>query len=84
MFLLVILELAVEKLEEKFSHWREVQCATNPQYSVDDEIHFLLGEDPEGAIAKRVFDDLYPGQYTMTIKTKSCAMPEDDDYDGEE
>jgi len=77
-------EHMVDKLTLKFSHWREVQCATNPQYSVDDEIHFLLGEDQEGVIAKKVFDDLYPGQYSLTIKDKTYAVPGDDEYDQEE
>ena len=47
-----------EMLEVKFQSWRELQCATNPQYSLEDEIAFLNEESDEQYLIKEVFEEL--------------------------
>lgn len=54
----MVWEVETEELRKKFNIWRELQQATNPQYSVWDEMGFLLGEDEDGRMAKIVFEDL--------------------------
>lgn len=66
-----------KSLEDKFQMWRELQCAVNPQYSVDDEVGFLLGEDPYGVYAKDIFDELYPGQFILDVKGKTYQSIEE-------
>ncbi len=68
------------KLSKKFDVWREVQQKTNPQYTIDDEIAYLLGEAYSGELAKAVFDELYEEQgYTLNLETKSYDTPSTDD-----
>ena len=52
-------------LSSAFQSWREVQCATNPQYTIQDEIDFLNGETTNQELIKEVFEDLYPSEYAV-------------------
>ena len=71
-------------LEDKWEEWRTDFVKTNPNYSIQDEVDFLLENDGSGgAIAKEVFDELYPGTYSLYLPKKTWASYGDDEYDGE-
>jgi predicted nucleic acid-binding Zn-ribbon protein len=58
-------------LSSAFQSWREVQVATNPQYTIQDEIDFLNGETTNQELIKEVFEDLYPSEYEYDMKNKT-------------
>ena len=72
-------KLREEMLQTKFDAWREVQQETNPQYTIDEEIGFLLGESDDTKLIKKIFDELYAGQYVYVIETETYREWEDDD-----
>jgi len=59
-------------LEGMFDTWRELQMEVNPQYSIDDEVKFLLRRNPKWyPLAKEVFEELYPSEFILDIETKT-------------
>ena len=69
-----------EEMEGKFNLWRELQMEMNPQYSMDDEVEFLLrGHTKSHRLAKEIFDDLYAGEYVLDIKKKEYQAIESED-----
>jgi len=55
-------ESGKENLMWGFNLWREHQCEVNPQYSIEDEVRFLLDHDTSSdnfQDAKAVFEELY-------------------------
>ena len=62
-------------LSASFQSWREVQVATNPQYTIQDEIDFLNGETTNQELIKEVFEDLYPSEYEYDAKNKTYIDP---------
>ena len=59
-------------IEDMFNIWRELQMEMNPQYSIDDEVNFLLHRHPKWyPLAKEVFEDLYPAEFILDIETKT-------------
>lgn len=77
-------EDAKSSLEDKWQEWRTALVETNPNYSIQDEVDFLLENDSSGgAIAKEVFDELYPGTHSLYLPEKTWASYGDDEYDGE-
>ena len=68
-------------LSSAFQSWREVQCATNPQYTIQDEIDFLNGETTNQELINEVFEDLYAGEYEYDMKNKTYTeIEEEEDY----
>lgn len=73
-------------LSASFQSWREVQVATNPQYTIQDEIDFLNGETTNQELIKEVFEDLYPIEYEYDAENKTytdthLATTSDEDSD---
>lgn len=73
-------------LSASFQSWREVQYATNPQYTIQDEIDFLNGETTNQELIKEVFEDLYPYEYEYDAENKTytdthLATTSDEDSD---
>jgi len=73
--------LKEELLQTKFDAWREVQQETNPQYTIDEEIGCLLRESDDTELIKKIFDELYAGQYEYVIETETYREWEDEDDD---
>jgi len=72
-------KLREESLQTKFDAWREVQQETNPQYTIDEEIGCLLCESDDTKLIKKIFDELYAGQYEYVIETETYRACEDED-----
>lgn len=66
-------------LSSAFQSWREVQCATNPQYTIQDEIDFLNGETTNQELINEVFEDLYAGEYEYDMKNKTYTEIEEEE-----
>ena len=71
-------------LSSAFQSWREVQCATNPQYTIQDEIDFLNGETTNQELINEVFEDLYPYEYEYDAKNKTYIDHNSDTTSDEE
>ena len=71
-------------LEAKFNTWREVMCQYDSQYTVDDEITFLNENFYNQEHIKKVFDELYQGEYVYDIHTKMYYDEEEEDEEDEE
>jgi len=70
--------LKAELLQTKFDAWREVQQETNPQYTIDEEIGCLLRESDDTELIKKIFDELYAGQYEYVIETETYRECEEE------
>ena len=71
-------------LSSAFQSWREVQSATNPQYTIQDEIDFLNGETTNQELINQVFEDLYPYEYEYDAKNKTYIDHNSDTTSDEE
>jgi len=71
-------KLKAELLQTKFDAWREVQQETNPQYTIDEEIGCLLRESDDTELIKKIFDELYAGQYEYVIETETYRECEEE------
>ena len=74
-----IRELKAELLQTKFDAWREVQQEIHPQYSIDEEIGCLLSASDDTKLIKKIFDELYYGEYVYVIETEKYREWEDED-----
>ena len=77
-------KLREELLQTKFDAWREVQQETNPQYTIDEEIGCLLCESDDTKLIKKIFDELYAGQYEYVIETETYRKCEEESDEEEE
>ena len=72
-------KLREELLETKFDAWRELQQEIHPQYSIDEEIGCLLSASDDTKLIKKIFDELYYGEYVYVIETEKYREWEDED-----
>ena len=77
-------KLKEELLKAKFDGWREVQWGSHHTPCLAEEIGCLLRESDDTKLIKKIFDELYYGEYEYVIETETYRELDEEESDEEE